>query len=65
MQRNTVIIQNGETDFAHPIGTGPFMFGSFTLGERSHCARNPNYWEQGKPYVDAWEDISIDDDAHA
>ena len=25
------------------------------------CA-NKNYWEEGKPYVDAWEDISIDDD---
>jgi peptide/nickel transport system substrate-binding protein len=58
---NTVVIQNGEKNFAHPIGTGPFMFGSFTPGERSHCVRNPNYWEHGKPYVDAWEDVSIDD----
>ncbi|MBD0318248.1 MAG: peptide ABC transporter substrate-binding protein, partial [Thermoleophilia bacterium] len=22
---------------------------------------NPDYWEEGKPYVDEWEDISIDD----
>src|SRR5262245_31355945 len=58
---NTVMIQNGEKDFAKPVGTGPFVFGSFTPGERSHCTRNPNYWEHGKPYVDAWEDISIDD----
>ena len=39
------------------------MFESFTLGERSLCVRNPNYWENGKPYVDEWEDISIDDNA--
>ncbi len=41
----------------------PFMFESFTVGERSLCTRNPNYWDEGKPYVDEWEDISIDDDA--
>jgi peptide/nickel transport system substrate-binding protein len=60
---NTVVIQDGATSFAKPIGTGPFMFTSFTPGERSHCVRNPNYWEHGKPYVDAWEDVSIDDPA--
>jgi len=58
---NTVMIQDGEKNFAKPVGTGPFVFGSFTPGERSHCTRNPNYWEHGKPYVDAWEDWSIDD----
>jgi peptide/nickel transport system substrate-binding protein len=25
--------------------------------------RNESYWDEGKPYVDAWEDISIDDPA--
>jgi peptide/nickel transport system substrate-binding protein len=60
---NTVVIQNGEKNFAKPIGTGPFVFQSFTPGERSHCVRNANYWEHGKPYVDAWEDVSIDDPA--
>jgi peptide/nickel transport system substrate-binding protein len=39
------------------------MFESFSAGERSLCRRNPNYWEEGKPYVDEWEDISIDDDS--
>ena len=58
---NTVVIQDGEKDFSKPVGTGPFVFGSFTPGQRSHCTRNPNYWENGKPYVDAWEDITIDD----
>lgn len=36
----------------HPIGTGPFTFESFTPGKRSVFVRNPDYWEDGKPYVD-------------
>ncbi|MDQ3866611.1 MAG: ABC transporter substrate-binding protein [Actinomycetota bacterium] len=63
VQQNTVIVQDGAKDFTKPVGTGPFMFESFTVGERSVCKRNPNYWEEGKPYVDEWEDISIDDNA--
>ena len=63
VQQNTVMMKNGETDFAHPIGTGPFMFKSFEVGVRSLCTRNPDYWEHGKPYVDSWEDISIDDNS--
>jgi peptide/nickel transport system substrate-binding protein len=63
VQQNTVIVQDGAKDFSKPVGTGPFMFESFSVGERSLCKRNPNYWEEGKPYVDEWEDISIDDNA--
>jgi len=63
VQQNTVIVQNGARDFTNPVGTGAFMFESFTVGERSLCVKNPNYWDEGKPYVDEWEDISIDDNA--
>jgi peptide/nickel transport system substrate-binding protein len=35
-----------------PVGTGPFMYQSFTPGQQSVFVRNPNYWENGKPYVD-------------
>ncbi len=63
VQQNTVIVQDGAKDFTNPVGTGPFVFESFTVGERSLGTKNPNYWEEGKPYVDEWEDISIDDDA--
>jgi peptide/nickel transport system substrate-binding protein len=63
VQQNTVIIQDGAKDFSKPVGTGAFVFESFSVGERSLCKRNPNYWEEGKPYVDEWEDISIDDNA--
>jgi peptide/nickel transport system substrate-binding protein len=61
--QNSVILPVGLRDFSKPIGTGPFSFQSFTPGQRSLCVRNPNYWENGKPYVDEWEDISIDDPA--
>lgn len=63
VQQNTVIVQDGAKDFTNPVGTGPFVLDSFAVGERSLCTRNPNYWEEGKPYVDEWEDISIDDNA--
>ncbi|MDQ3659903.1 MAG: ABC transporter substrate-binding protein [Actinomycetota bacterium] len=63
VQQNTVIVQEGARDFSQPVGTGPFVFESFSVGERSLCKRNPSYWEEGKPYVDEWEDISIDDNA--
>jgi peptide/nickel transport system substrate-binding protein len=49
------VVQDGSTTASfktHPIGTGPFMFQSFTPGQQSVFARNPNYWESGKPYVD-------------
>ncbi len=60
---NTVVIQNGTTSFAKPVGTGPFVFESFKVGERSRALANKDYWETGKPYVDVWEDVSIDDPA--
>jgi peptide/nickel transport system substrate-binding protein len=38
---------------AKPVGTGPFVYQSFTPGTRSVFTRNPNYWRTGLPYVDA------------
>jgi peptide/nickel transport system substrate-binding protein len=57
----TVMVADGHTDFTKPNGTGPFKLETFTPGERSHSLANTEYWDEGKPYVDAWEDISIDD----
>ena len=61
VQQNTVIVQNGSTPSRTPAGTGPFKLTEFTPGRRSLGVRNENYWDEGKPYVDEWEDISIDD----
>jgi peptide/nickel transport system substrate-binding protein/oligopeptide transport system substrate-binding protein len=36
----------------HPLGTGPFVFDHWTPGREIVLTRNPDYWEQGKPYLD-------------
>jgi peptide/nickel transport system substrate-binding protein len=35
-----------------PVGSGPFKYESFTPGQQSTFLRHPNYWQQGRPYVD-------------
>jgi peptide/nickel transport system substrate-binding protein len=46
---------------AKPVGTGPFMFKSFTSGQRSVFTRNPHYWRSGLPYADTLEIIDFTD----
>ncbi len=36
-----------------PIGTGPYRFKSWTRGANIVYERNPDYWDPGKPYIDA------------
>jgi len=36
----------------HPVGTGPYVFKEWVKGSQITVERNPNYWEQGKPYLD-------------
>ncbi len=35
-----------------PVGTGPFRVVSFTPGDNLVLERNPDYWDEGKPYID-------------
>jgi peptide/nickel transport system substrate-binding protein len=35
-----------------PVGTGPFRFKEYGRGERIVLLRNPDYWQQGLPYLD-------------
>ena len=58
---NTWIVQDGETDFTKPVGTGPFKFESFTPGKQSVFTKNPDYWVTGKPYVDSLKIVAISD----
>jgi peptide/nickel transport system substrate-binding protein len=51
--QNFLVIQDGFTDYAKPVGTGPFKFGSFTPGSRSEFTANKNYWREGTPHVDS------------
>jgi peptide/nickel transport system substrate-binding protein len=44
-----------------PNGTGPFVYQSFTAGQRSVFTRNPNYWRHGKPSVDSVTIIDFSD----
>jgi len=39
----------------HLVGTGPFMFDSWSLNQYIRMKKNPNYWQPGKPYLDAIE----------
>ena len=44
-----------------PVGTGPFMFKSFTPGQRSVFTRNPHYWRTGLPYANTLEILDFTD----
>jgi peptide/nickel transport system substrate-binding protein len=57
---STMILPVG-FDPAKPVGTGPFMFKSFTPGARSEFVRNPNYWIKGQPYLDELHIIDFAD----
>ena len=39
----------------HLVGTGPFLFDSWALNQYIRMKRNPNYWQEGRPYLDEIE----------
>ncbi|MBP5669418.1 MAG: ABC transporter substrate-binding protein [Lachnospiraceae bacterium] len=43
---------SGETEGSNPIGTGPFSFVSYKPQEGLVVKKNPDYWQQGLPYLD-------------
>jgi peptide/nickel transport system permease protein/peptide/nickel transport system substrate-binding protein len=38
-----------------PVGTGPFMLAEYSEGDRLLVERNPDYWQEGLPYLDGIE----------
>jgi peptide/nickel transport system substrate-binding protein len=49
----TALQQMGEEQFRmSPVGAGPFKVVSNQFSTRLVLERNPNYWEDGKPYLD-------------
>ena len=36
----------------NPVGSGPFMFTEWKKGQYIRLDRNPNYWKEGRPYLD-------------
>jgi peptide/nickel transport system substrate-binding protein len=65
--RYSLVFKEGTTDndllTKKPVGTGPFVFKSFTPGQSFVATRNPDYWEQGKPYVDEIRMVNIPEEA--
>src|SRR5580692_2528371 len=46
---------------SHPVGTGPFKFVEFKPNEVIRVTRNPDYWKEGRPYLDGIEWTIIKD----
>ena len=42
----------GKDVSANPVGTGPFTFVSWQRDSQLVVKKNPNYWQEGKPYLD-------------
>jgi peptide/nickel transport system substrate-binding protein len=55
------IVKDGTADFSKPVGSGPFLVEDFRPGSRTLLKRNPGYWKEGRPYLDAIEMIPIPD----
>ena len=36
----------------NPVGSGPFTFTEWKKGQYIRLDRNPNYWKEGRPYLD-------------
>ena len=49
----TVLKQGVEYTKEHPVGTGPFKYESFEIDVSLKFVKNPDYWQPGKPYLDA------------
>lgn len=51
-----------DTLWAHPVGTGPFVFDSWSMGKRIHLTRNTAYWN-APAKVSSIDFIVIDDNS--
>lgn len=38
----------------NPVGTGPYQFVKWDAGSEIELAKNPNYWQEGKPHFDSF-----------
>ena len=56
----TAAQEHGEEFGSNPVGTGPFIFKEWVRGSHVRLERNPDYWEEGLPYLDKinYEDIA-------
>ena len=52
MQLSPAAVQVGSGHRFPPVGTGPFKFVEFIKDQHVILERNPDYWQEGKPYLD-------------
>ncbi len=52
MASPTAIAQYGADYSAHAVGTGPFRLVTYAPGDQYVVERNPDYWQEGLPYLD-------------
>jgi peptide/nickel transport system substrate-binding protein len=46
-------VEKWGTEFElHPVGTGPFILQEFVPGEKAVFVRNPDFYQEGQPYID-------------
>lgn len=62
----TALKKMGEQKFKMaPVGAGPFTVVSDTLSSQLVLKKNPNYWQQGRPYLDGLTFKTTQDDETA
>lgn len=57
----TALKQLGDNAIFHPVGTGPFKFGSYQNNVSLTFDKFDGYWQKGKPYLDHVQWIFIAD----
>jgi peptide/nickel transport system substrate-binding protein len=57
------MIHSADGGATHPIGTGPFVFASWTPGDSFKATKNPTYWRKGLPHLDSIEFRVMTDEA--
>lgn len=55
------MVPAGFSDWAKPVGTGPFKLTIYQPAVRARAERNDNYWRPDRGHVDAVETIVIND----
>lgn len=58
----TAAAEAGEDFGSQPVGTGPFQFVSWQRDGALEVERNPDYWQEGLPYLDGITFRSIPDE---